>query len=128
MLSLFPPLLSVLLMLQCQSSYLFLSLGAQLYIPSQHYSLLTINYSIAKIQNKLFDIGIELSLNQVNDPTFRLQSSTKLILFLIFWDATIASSKNLSLAMSKITLLLTIDTPSMSLAMSNLKAYIESVS
>lgn len=47
-------------------NYLFLSMGAQLYIPSQHYSLMQIEYNVASIQNKLFDIGIDFTLNQVH--------------------------------------------------------------
>lgn len=48
------------------SNVLFISLAVQLYIPGQHYSLLTMAYDISGVQNKLFNIDISLQLNQVH--------------------------------------------------------------
>lgn len=47
------------------ANYLYLSFGAQLYIPGQRYSLLDLQYDITSLESKLFNIDITLTFNQV---------------------------------------------------------------
>ena len=63
-------LLRYVVMMACMAggccNYLFISMSPQLYIPGQHYSLLTFYYNIGPIENKEFDISVTLQLNQVS--------------------------------------------------------------
>lgn len=87
---------------QVFTNFLFITMNAQLYIPSHRYSSIDIQFDISKVETQLFDISLTFQLNQVSLCLNRHRHTIKLIQYLTFLPATTHKRKTLLIAISKI--------------------------